>query len=330
MKFSLIICTYMRCEALSKLLMSIQNQIVYPNEILIVDGSINDETKQFLEKNFFENLKYYKVEEAQRGLTKQRNYGINLISSESEIVCFLDDDVILEKEYFKNLINTYKDKKDALAVGGYITNEVVWEKSDEKGQKNKYYYDGWMRNESSRFKIRSLLGLQPDAKPGFLPTFAHGRSIGYLPPSNKIYNVEFFMGGVSSYKKLLFDKIKFSNYFHGYGLYEDLDFCLRASKLGKLYLNTAAKLEHHHEESGRPNKFIFGKMIVRNSWYVWKVKYKNPTFKAVFKYHSTVLLLILIRFANSFYGNNKKQAFTETLGRLKGWFSLFYNKPKLS
>ena len=319
----------MRSEPLLKLLLSIKEQTLYPNEILIIDGSTNNEAKILLEHNEFNNLKYFKVEEAHRGLTKQRNYGINLVSEASEIICFLDDDIILKPDYFENLINTYKLKTEALAVGGYIINNVNWEETSNKKGNNKFYFDGWKRNEPSRFKLRGKFGLLPDKKPGFLPTFAHGRSIGFLPPSGKIYEVEQIMGGVSSYKKEIFEQISFSTYFEGYGLYEDADFSLRLSKLGKLYVNTSAQLYHYHDDSGRPNKYAYGKMVVRNGWHVWRVKYPNPTFKAKLKWHATSLLLTIIRFSNVITTNKKKEAFTESLGRVVGWVSLFFNKPKV-
>lgn len=45
----------------------------------------------------------------------------------------------------------------------------------------------------------------------------------------------------------------------GNSLYEDPDFSLRASRLGKLYVNTRAKVERHHDSVGRPNIFCYGK-----------------------------------------------------------------------
>ena len=329
MKFSLIICTYIRSEPLLELLRSINEQILYPDEILIIDGSIDSKTEIQLEKDTFEKLRYFKVKKQDRGLTKQRNYGINLVSETSEIICFLDDDIILKPNYFENLLSTYKLKKDALAVGGYILNKVNWEKASEQKKNNKFHYDGWMRNEPSRFKLRRKFGLLPDKKPGFLPTFAHGRSIGFLPPSGKIYEVEQIMGGVSSYKKEVFEQISFSTYFEGYGLYEDADFSLRLSNLGKLYVNTTAQLYHYHDDSGRPNKYKYGKMVVRNGWYIWRVKYPNPTFKAKIKWHTTSFLLTIVRFANVIATRKKKEAFTESLGRVVGWVSLLFYKPKV-
>lgn len=319
----------MRPNPLLKLLQSVENQTLYPKEILIIDGSTNVDTKAILNKNQFKNLKYFKVDDVHRGLTKQRNFGLNLVSKTSDIICFLDDDIVLAPYYFENLIKTYLEHSDALAVGGYITNEVTWELSDNKNNPSKFYYDGWMRNEPSRFKIRRFFGLLPDIEPGFMPTFSHGRSISFLPPSGKTYQVEQLMGGVSSYKISVFDTMKFSTYFAGYGLYEDADFSLRLAKMGKLYINTKAQLAHYHEGSGRPNNFLYGKMVVRNGWYVWRVKYPNPSFKARFKWHATAILLTKIRLLNIITTTKRTEALTEGLGRLVGWFSIIFNAPKV-
>jgi len=331
MKFSLIICTYQRPEALLKLLNSVQLQSLYPDQILIVDGSTNLETQNTLERNPFKQLEYFPVNSENRGLTKQRNLGIQKVAEASEIVCFLDDDIILTSDYFKNLIGTYSKIPDALGVGGYILDEVQWKRNSvgKSVQFDEFEMYGYIRKLGSRNVLRKKLGLLSDQPPGFMPEFSNGLSIGFLPSSDKTYPVEFFMGGVSSYRKELFEKISFSPYFEGYGLYEDMDFCLRASKLGQLYVNTAAQLYHYHEESGRPNQFNYGKMVVRNGWYVWRVKYPKPKFKAQVKWHSIAFLLTLVRIGNVINTDRKKEAFTESLGRISGWWSLIYNQPKI-
>jgi GT2 family glycosyltransferase len=319
----------MRPHAIKAVLESIALQTLYPNEILIIDGSTNSDTEEVLKSNFYENTSYYKVNETNRGLTKQRNVGIGKVALSSEIVCFLDDDVVLEIDYFEALIKTYQVYPKALSVGGYITNEIKWSVSDSKNNKSKFYFDGWMRSEPSRFKIRRKFGLLPDTNPGFMPTFSHGRSVSFLPPSGEIYLVEQIMGGVSSYKKEIFNKFSFSTYFEGYGLYEDADFSIRLAKLGEIYINTNAKLAHYHDGSGRPNQFYYGKMVVRNGWYVWRVKYSNPLLKAKLKFYATSILLTLIRATNIITTSERKKALTETLGRVFGLFSLIFNKPNI-
>ena len=330
MKFSVIICTYMRPEPLLKLLQSVRLQDLYPDEILIIDGSTNNKTEIALKENPFENLQYFLVDDKDRGLTKQRNFGINKINETIEIVCFLDDDTVLEPNYFKNLLHTYTVFPDALGVGGYICNEIKWEKAADNyiPKINEFYFDGWKRKDGSRFILRKKLNLDSNCPPGFSPAFSHGRSVGFLPPSNKTYEVEQLMGGVSSFRKSVFENFSFSTYFEGYGLYEDADFTLRVAKTGKLYLNTSARLNHYHAASGRPNQYHYGKMVVRNGWYVWRVKNPNPDFKDYLKWHAITILLTVIRFSNTFTSSNKKEAFTESLGRQIGWWSLLFNKPK--
>jgi glycosyltransferase involved in cell wall biosynthesis len=321
----------MRAQPLLKLLESVYQQEVIPNEIIIVDGSTNTDTKEAIENHNFHNLHYFLVEAKDRGLTRQRNFGISKVNETTDIVCFLDDDTVLEKEYFKEICNGYEMHPEALSIGGFIANDVEWIpcSSPSECTKEEYFFDGWKRKDGSRFVLRKRLGLDSDQNPGWFPEFSHGRSTGFLPPSGKIYEVEHLMGGVSSFRKEVFDTLQFSTYFEGYGLYEDADFTLRLSKIGTLYINTNARLAHYHDASGRPNKYQYGKMVVRNGWYVWRVKITNPSLKNRVKWNSITLLLTLIRFTNSFTSQKKYEAFTESMGRLAGWFSLFFNPPKL-
>lgn len=331
MTFSLIVCTYKRAAAISNLMESVLAQRLYPNEILIIDGSPDDDTKSlFLEKQY-PYTQYFKVPPQHLGLTRQRNYGIERVAGTSDVICFLDDDIVLEEAYFENIIGTYQTHPDALGVGGYILEDAQGYEEVGPGYApkiNEFYFDGWKKMDGSRFILRKKLGLDSNRPPGFSPVFSHGRGPGFLPPNNKVYEVEQLMGGVSSFRRTVFDRIRFSTYFEGYGLYEDADFSIRVAKTGKLYVNTAATLHHHHDEAGRPNKYSYGKMVVRNGWYVWRVKNPNPDFHAALKWNMITILLTIIRFTNTFTTSERKAAFTEALGRTVGWLSIPFNKPK--
>ena len=176
--------------------------------------------------------------------------------------------------------------------------------------------------------MRNLVGLQSPFKPGIMPDFSHGRTYSF-PLTGKNYEVDLLVGMSFSFKRVVFENIRFSEFFEGYGLYEDADYSLRALKFGKNIISTKAKLNHYHNSAGRPNKYQYGKMVIRNGWYVWRVKYPNPNFKARFKWHATSFLLTVIRFTNTINTNKKQEAFTESLGRVVGWLSLFFNKPSV-
>ena len=320
----------MRPKPLLSLLESVNTQTRYPDSIIIVDGSTNNDTRKALESVDFKRLVYYQVEDVHRGLTKQRNFGISKVATDIDVVCFLDDDIVLTPTYFSTLLETYDQFPEALGVGGYIINDVNWQqlKKSQTIATNQFAYDCWVRKDGNRFVLRKKLGLDTDRPPGFMPTFAHGRSVSFLPPSGKIYKVEQFMGGVSSYKRRVLEEQKFSEYFEGYGLYEDADYTLRLSKKGELYVHTGAQLYHYHEDSGRPNRYSYGKMVVRNGWYVWRIRFPNPSLKARFKWNAVSFLLTLIRLSNAITGSKKREALTETAGRFVGWLSVLVNPPK--
>ncbi len=321
----------MRPQSVLQLLQSVQKQSLYPDEIKIIDGSTNAETELVLKENPFFNLHYFAVPPEHRGLTKQRNYGIERVGKAMEVVCFLDDDTVLEREYFQEIIKTFDENPGISGVGGVAINENNWNTAEPNKKYNKYRYfllDGYVYKEGQRNVIRNYLGLKSQLQPGRTPEFSHGKTCGF-PFNGKIYEVDVLTGMSFAFRKKVVDSIRFSSYFEGYGLYEDTDFSLRALPFGKNVINTKAQLSHFHHPSGRPNQYQYGKMVVRNGWYVWRVKNPKPSFNAKIKWHSITILLTLIRFSNTFTTRNRKQAFTEAMGRTVGWWSLMPNKPKI-
>jgi GT2 family glycosyltransferase len=321
----------MRPLAIKKLLDSVLLQTKMPAQIIIVDGSTNNETKCLLNESFkISFLDYFLVNKEDRGLTRQRNFGVRQLKSIIDIVCFLDDDLVLDVDYFEQIENTYHQYPDAIGAGGIDMkeNRYFLKQADTIYNKFEFYeLDGWVSKEPLRYKVRKLVGLMPDLQPDIVPSYSHGRS-GF-PANGKIYEVEHFMGGIGSYRKILFNHIFFSKYFEGYGLYEDFDFCVRALLFGKLYVNTNAKVWHYHDPSGRPDYLKYGKMVVRNGWYVWRLRFPNPTLSARLKWNATVLLLAFFRFLNVVTGPQRMEAFAEFRGRLAAWVLLIFVKPSI-
>ena len=319
----------MRPAALLNLLNSVKSQTLYPNQILIIDGSTNDETKSVFEKESFKNLSYFQVDKDNRGLTRQRNFGISKIDAGSEILCFLDDDTVLTPNYFEEIIKAFETDPNIVGVGGVEINEDRWIKKEANavyGENKFYEFEGYVYPEGSRNYIRNILGLQSHLGSGRMPEFSNGRNSGF-PLTGKIYEVDLLIGLSFNFRRIVFENNKFTTYFEGYGLYEDADYSIRAQQFGKNVVATKAQLYHYHDQSGRPNKYQYGKMVVRNGWYVWRVKYSNPSFKAKLKWNAIVLLLAFIRFSNIFTTSKKREAFTEFAGRIVGWLSLFIKKP---
>lgn len=331
MKLTLLICTFKRPKPIVTLLDSVKRQSSYPYEILVIDGSPDDLTETALHSKKYQNLTYHKVDEANRGLTKQRNFGIQKVAQDSEIVCFLDDDTVLEPNYFEEIIKTFRTTPEITGIGGIAINENKWQPvvpGVVYNSKKYYVFEGYVLPEALRNKLRNYLGLQSEYYSNVMPEYSHGRTCMF-PLNGKTYEVDLLIGMSMAFRKTIFEKIGFSTYFEGYGLYEDADFSIRAQRFGKNVINTNVQLSHYHDAAGRPNKYQYGKMVVRNGWYVWRVKYSNPSFKAKLKWHLIILVLMKVRFLNVVTTSKRQEAFTEAMGRLVGWISLFFDKPKL-
>ena len=328
LKISLVVCTYQRVQSLKTLLNSLRSQVQSPFEVLVIDGSVDEATEVMVKENFQNEVDYYKVPKKSRGLTRQRNYGLSKVSEDSDIVAFVDDDTVLEPDYFSVLEFAFRENPEIGGVGGVAINENAWKKTTVSTplEFTTYEIDGYYIQETLRTKIRKLVGLDSPLPPFCMPDFSHVRASGY-PLTGKYYEVDLLVGMSFSFRKSITDQLKFSLFFDGYGLYEDADYCIRALKYGKNVMHTGVQLSHFHHPSGRPNSYKYGKMVIRNGYYVWRLKYPSPGMKAKLKFHATAGLLTLIRGTNVLTGPNRMEALQEYFGRIVGWFSLWVDKP---
>jgi hypothetical protein len=62
---------------------------------------------------------------------------------------------------------------------------------------------------------------------------------------------------------------------------------------------------------------------------VWRIKNPKPSFKDGFKWHLINFIQMKIRLLNVINTNKRKEALTDALGRIVGWFSLLFNKPQI-
>jgi glycosyltransferase involved in cell wall biosynthesis len=109
---SLIIPTRNRVNDIQRLLKSIKNNISAKNifEVIVIDNGSTDETKlvcQFY-KDIIPNFIYCYDDEP--GLLTGRHHGATLASG--EVLCFLDDDVILNSTYVESVYNLFADQKN--------------------------------------------------------------------------------------------------------------------------------------------------------------------------------------------------------------------------
>lgn len=116
---SVITCTYHtdNYQNLLDVVASLLNQTYHKLEIIIViDG--NEELYQRIAATYQNQCNIRVVASAQSvGVSGARDLGIKV--AQGDILAFIDDDAVAEKEWIEGLVNTYQ-KHNAFAVGGKI------------------------------------------------------------------------------------------------------------------------------------------------------------------------------------------------------------------
>lgn len=119
---SIVISTYSkdRLEYLLDCIDSLKKQTLKPAEIILVLDP-NSELIEFYRMR----LPDIKIAVSQeQGLSNARNVGVK--NAKEEIIAFIDDDAVADKDWLKNLTKNYEDPK-TMGVGGQI--RPLWNKS---------------------------------------------------------------------------------------------------------------------------------------------------------------------------------------------------------
>jgi GT2 family glycosyltransferase len=127
MLISVVVPTRNRPRDVERLLPTIEQQTRLPDQIIVVDQSMDDETmavaKQVMGPGMAERSVY--VHDAKiKGVSAARNVGISLATG--DVVVFLDDDVLLSPDCFEQLEKAFDANPEYAGIGGV---ELQMEKS---------------------------------------------------------------------------------------------------------------------------------------------------------------------------------------------------------
>lgn len=235
MEVSLVIPTFNRERDLREALCSILRQTKLPKEVILVDDSDNYKTRDLIErmsKDFLSKkitTKYLR-REGNRGIAASRNIGVTL--STGSIIFFVDDDVILDKEYIEEVLKVYEKHPNAMGVQGYVKNF------------------GFSALGNSIRKVFFLFH-QEENRCRVLPSGA----VTYPYSPCRMIKCQWMSGSNSSYRKVVFKNFKFDEKLKEYSLGEDLDFSYRINKHypDSLYMTPHAKVIHKASLTPRSN-----------------------------------------------------------------------------
>jgi len=275
---SIVVPTKNRRDDLRELLESILNQTTMPREVIVVDHSDDDRTRRLIEQkcnDFLSRevlLNYLRGDDLNRSISAARNMGAE--NSSGDVTCFLDDDVVLDKDFIKQILAVYCMYPDAKGVQGFITNTGF-------------------HSVFSNALNRVCFGFPRDF---FEPNKCRAFPFSYPYPLTQVIECEWLIGANSSYKREILKKFQFDENLKGFSLLEDLDLSYRihACFPHSLYISPQAKLVHKNSPVDRtPRKDIAGIMVAYPAYIFYKDIRQTLTNNMIFYWGLFVGRLIL-------------------------------------
>lgn len=249
LKISVCIPTYNRPEQVQALLTNLAAQCELPDEVVIVDASPDEQTTVVVDRHrtIFPDIVY---ESSPKGLTLQRNRAIDLATG--DILVFLDDDIILEPSFLSETRRIFTEDTEDIIAG--LTGIQLNHQPRQPGA-------GW--------RLKRRLGIVETDDPGCL--LACGETTPLPRPlSGQLLRTDYLPGGLTAWRKKVFNEFRFSLFFQGYGLGEDKYFSGCVSRKYQLFVSGDLKAHHFHVPGNRPNYFRLGYFNVYNHCFVMR------------------------------------------------------------
>jgi len=266
----IIICTRNRPHDMERTLHSILGQSLAPTRVLIVDSGTQRADYRFFEQAFTAAQIGLRVIESEAGLTHQRNRGIEVV--QSDLVCFIDDDVILEDAYLRSIQDTFVADTEG-KIGG-VTGRIT----------NHHFTPGLISTFIRRTFFLPIVSAGELLPSGFVngisQTIDNAVAVGWLSGCNMTYRRE------------VFTLERFDETLRGYSYAEDVDFSVRVGKNFQLLYQPAARLEHCVSPINRLNDYHRAKMFVPNHRYLFKKNFPQTMRNRLAHYLSLIGVLL--------------------------------------
>jgi GT2 family glycosyltransferase len=246
-RIAFVVATKDRPEELRQLWRSLRTQSRIPDEVVIVDASVRPSSLDVRESSP-PVLRWIRTGFA--SATRQRNLGLDAVDPATSLIGFLDDDAILEANAVEEMLHFW-----AMAgpdVGGAAFNMANHLPLDWAFLK--------------RTRLAASLGLY-SSRGGTVTASGFQTMIGSVTDTEW---TEWLPSTASVWRREVFAKFRFDEWFAGYSYLEDLDFSYRVGRTAKLAVVAAARYLHLPAAGGRAGGYVFGVKEVLNRTYFVK------------------------------------------------------------
>ncbi|MGJ8454518.1 glycosyltransferase family 2 protein [Pseudothermotoga sp. U03pept] len=252
MRLAVGIPTLNRPEDLKRTIMSILKNSVLPDAIFVADQSDDDTTMRVCEQleKEAQGVKLVYLRMDRKGLTRARNKILDETIPKYDIIAFLDDDVVLDKEYISEIRKTFLHDDDVTGVTGRMIQKV--RKFGLKLDYNIYLFLSYLRAFlRGYFSVAAGIFLPPRVNEYLVNTFPVVNPLR----RNLIENAQWLYGGLMSYRTRDLRYKRFDEQLILYGFAEDLIFSYSLWLEGKkLVVNPRALVQHVESPASRLNQ----------------------------------------------------------------------------
>ena len=239
---SVAIPTKNRPDDLERAVRSILSQTRLPEQLIVVDQSRGNESSTRIHACLAGSsirLEYIHNPSI-TGASAARNRALDIL--DAGIVLFLDDDVILERDFIEQILAVYQAMPDAAGVSGIVTN-----------------YSAPPRP----FRWWSRVFMRGPFRDDRQPVYWRAAELRNSRP----LRVTRMGAGLMSFRLDAIRGVRFDENLTGACEGEDVDFCWHLGPDAPLWIAPAARLDHHHSPRGRkPIHWLF--LHVRTMWYL--------------------------------------------------------------
>jgi glycosyltransferase involved in cell wall biosynthesis len=268
MNYSIVIATRNRVDALKLSIPRMLGQSSPPSQLLVVDSSDNHQEVcrlvECLTKGSTVNVK---VIEAERGLTRQRNIGLDLVNQ--PIVFFPDDDSIWFPGVAQAIMSVYEND-----VAGEISAVCAYE-SRKPPLNFEVRAAGYAMSRASRLK-RPFLRFRAKIENWLFPDPFRVLGKQYIASLSapgwwkdaKVKPVEWMTGFRMTFRTEIIRKVKFDENLTRYSLNEDIDASFGAWRHGAVVATPGAQVYHYRSPERRDDGWRMGVTSLLNLGYI--------------------------------------------------------------
>ena len=227
-----VVPTRNRPSDLRRMLKSVAEQSVVPEEVIIVDGGDEGQTVADVPAEFPGlAIRYLRVYPP--GLSKQRNAGMDAVADGITLAGYIDDDIVFEPGSIEAMLAFWE--KAGRDLGGTSFNIV--------------------NNDRRRvFWIQRFFLLSSPERGTFLRS---GFETPLWPVKETIWT-RWLCGGATIWRRDITREVPYDEWFEGTGYLEDVDFSSRVSRRYRLAIVGEAKLLHLSYPIRKDRNYLFG------------------------------------------------------------------------